>query len=130
MNPRALLLVGLVVLGMSRAVLAEEPRPIAGRVVDKDGAGVAGAMVWAVAEKGPGGDPAVIEQTTTGPDGTFAIRSRPPTAEEMARPRPGRQPGFDLVARVRDGRLAWIGRYHLARPGRHELRLSLVEPTT
>jgi protocatechuate 3,4-dioxygenase beta subunit len=132
MNPRSWLLVGLVVLGTSRVVVAEDPKPkpLSGRVVDKNGAGVAGVVVWAVGEKGPGGDPAVIEQTATGPDGRFSLKSKPAAAGEMARPRPGSQPGFDIVARARDGRLAWTGRYNLQNQGNAEPRLTLAEPAT
>jgi len=99
--------VAAVVLGLT--VLAagipnpDPPKPgpddLTGRVVDKAGAGVAGAQVWAI--DGPWWTPETVAKATTDGEGRFVV--------PWARNRDGQRgaQNFSLFARARDGRVGW-----------------------
>ncbi len=84
-----------------QAPVPHEPGPddLPGRVVDRNGAGVAGVEIWAM--DGPGWTPETVAKTTTDGEGRFVVpwpRAR--------RGQPGAQ-NFALFARGRDGSIGW-----------------------
>ena len=90
---------------------AQEPRFLAGRVVNKSGKGVAEARVWVVG--GPSEATKTIADALTDRDGKFSFGPLPASSqpEKRAMVQVIQASGFDLVARSKDGRFAWIGRY-------------------
>lgn len=100
-----------VVLGLT--VLAGEPpkpasdafrpgaRDLAGRVIDRTGAGIAGADVWAIG--GPWGAPETVARATADAQGRFVLTGVwRPGARDRAEP-----DRVSVFARGRDGRAGW-----------------------
>ena len=107
---------------------AREEGVVEGRVVDRSGTGVARARVWAVA--GTVDEPNTVAETTTDDQGRFVLSRLPvPGVDESAPMRPGgRGPGYDVLARAEDGRLAWWSPVFLSRQDRPtRIQLDLVE---
>jgi hypothetical protein len=117
--------IGLIVTSGSAAA-AQDPKPVSGQVVDKNGAGVVGVTVWAVG--GSEDAPETVAETVTDIQGKFTFAKLPPlaTANSASGLLPGRV-GYDLVARTKDGQLAWIGKYQISQQDATDLRLPLVE---
>jgi hypothetical protein len=104
---------GSLVIGIAiaseRAACAQDEKPISGRIVHKNGAGVEGVTVWAVG--GSEDAPETIAETVTDPQGKFTFAKLPPPADpEFTSFLTLGQVRYDVVARAMDGRLAWIGR--------------------
>jgi protocatechuate 3,4-dioxygenase beta subunit len=120
----------LVVLWLAASTArAEEPVTLSGRVVDPGAKkqGVAGATVWAVT--GTAEAPEAHAETTADAEGRFTLEKLPPrgNVERPAAVLIPPQPGYDLVARAPDGRLAWISRVQIAQQNRGRLELPLAE---
>jgi hypothetical protein len=94
------------VMTVATTAVAQSPAPpragpdeLAGRVVDKSGAGVADVQVWAM--DGPWRTPETVAKATTDAQGRFVV----PWAGKQRR-QPGPQ-DFSLFARSRDTRVGW-----------------------
>ena|SRR5271166_1519488 len=94
--------IGIVVTS-GLAADAQDQKPISGRVVDKNGAGVVGVTVWAVG--GSEDAPETVAETVTDIQGNFTFdKLLPPIAMKLTSGLlPGRV-GYDLVARAKDAR--------------------------
>jgi hypothetical protein len=124
----ALLGIGLFLMG-AWAACARREGTLAGRVVDRSGAGVAEAKVWAIG--GTEDEPQTVAETTTDAQGKFVLpKLPPPKIDVTARLRPGAYAfGYDVLARAGDGRLAWLHRYFISQEQPTNIQLDLVEVT-
>ena len=118
-----------VLLVGNLAASAREDREVnslAGRVVDTNGKGVAGATVWVVG--GTENAPETVAETVTDVDGNFRLTKLPdpatgnPASKLLPRPKP-----YSVVGRAKDGRLAWTGGFQITRQNPKDLRLQLTE---
>ena len=126
---RGVALVGIALLSGFGTIRAQDNETLAGRVVNASGAGVAGARVWAVRHFL--GETESVAEAETDAHGRFSIgplatSTRPKKEAWFQNLRPS---GFDLVARDKTGRFAWLGQYNIRGLDAQNLEVALVECT-
>ncbi|MGC8643647.1 MAG: hypothetical protein ACP5XB_27630 [Isosphaeraceae bacterium] len=125
---RGIALVGIALLSGFGSAWGQDSQPISGRVVDASGAGVAGARVWAV--RGFLGETESVAEAETDAHGRFSVwlpTSAKPKKEAWFTNL--RRSGFDLVARGKDGRFAWLGQHNIRGLDAQNLEVVLGECT-